>query len=169
MKKSPDELIELYGIANSFPVYSKNLKEFQLQELLLLSNKNFEIKTILSCICSVKIDNYYTIEVSQATSHNGEKSTGKDLIIYGTVSTRFEYISKNGFNSIHHTDFHINFSTYMVLEETFNFNSNFIVNSYIEDIYISKISGRKIFINLLLLLNTKEFDCIKNSKCKGCD
>jgi hypothetical protein len=160
LQKLQGELMELSGISSEFPSNSKSFKEFQLQEILYLPCEKPDIESILRTTADVKINKSHMILTPASTSYESLKLTGKKLIIEGELNHKIEYTANDISQSVHSSHFHVTFSTYIVLDESFNSEPNFVVTPYIEDIYIKQLGKRQIFQNALLLLDAKDLGCI---------
>ncbi|MGL5575165.1 MAG: DUF3794 domain-containing protein, partial [Sarcina sp.] len=84
-------------------------------------------------------------------SLEGQKLTGKGMLIEGDLNIKIEYVACVDSQSTHTTDFTVPFCIYIVLPE--NFNSNALVTSsiLIEDININLLNERSIYCNVTLM------------------
>lgn len=146
-------LIEIHGIADMFPASSKAFKQFQVQETLCIPPQKPDMEQILSVHAKIEIAKTAVIETSCGVSFEGQILTGKKLVIEGKLHQKIEYVSDDPVQSVHAAHFVIPFSSYIVLGEHYNCNSEYEVSGYIEDIYIRQVGKRKIFKNVMLLLH----------------
>lgn len=146
-------LIEMYGIADMFPACTKAFKQLQVQEILCIPPQKPDIEQILSVHAKIETTKTTVIETSNGISFEGQILTGKKLIIEGKLHQKIEYVADDVVQSVHAAHFSIPFSSYIVLGEQFNCNSEYEAVGYIEDIYIKQIGKRKMFKNVMILMH----------------
>ncbi|MCY6483171.1 DUF3794 domain-containing protein [Clostridium aestuarii] len=146
--------IEISGISDNFPPYSNTFKQFHLQKILCVPNTKPNIHQILHANVNTKICNKYSISSSKAFSHEGQILKECNLVIHGIVLLKIEYVSCEIDHSVHAAEFKIPFSNYIVMNKCITYNSKILVSSYIEDVFIEQINKRKLFANILLLINS---------------
>ena len=146
-------LIEMHGIADMFPVCSKAFKQFQVQETLCIPPQKPDMEQILSVHARIEITKTTVIETSCGISFEGQVLTGKKLVIEGKLHQKIEYVADEPLQSVHAAHFVIPFSSFIVLGEHYNCNSDYEVAGYIEDIYIRQVGKRKMFKNVMIFLH----------------
>lgn len=160
MKYQSEGMIEVSGISKEYPSNSKSFKQFQVQGILNLTEKKPDIECILRVSAKVKINKKRVINSPKGVSSEGQKLTGKKLVVEGELIQVIEYVACDAAQSVHSAHFNFPFSTYIVLDKTFEKESKIKIISYIEDIFLKLISKRKIFSNNMVLLDAINIDCI---------
>jgi len=148
-----DNLTLVYGIAKIFPHGSKAFKQLQLQDVIKISNSKPNVEQILSVYVNVEITNTHIISTATGQSCEGQILKEKKLVVEGEILQKLEYITDLEEQSIHAAHFVMPFSSFIVLGKEDDCYSGFDVTGYIEDIYVKKIDKRRVFKNVILLLN----------------
>lgn len=154
-----NDLIEVIGIDEELPKYSRYFKQFQVQEVCNIPNEKPDIEKILRLIVSVEIIFTKIISTSKGISNEGQKLTGIKLLVRGKLIQKLEYIATGPQQAVHAAEFENPFSTYIVLDECILNNGTFEVTPYIEDIYIKQIDKRSVFKNITIFLNVSPSIC----------
>ncbi|HEX9061048.1 MAG TPA: DUF3794 domain-containing protein [Clostridia bacterium] len=153
MANLTDNLIEIHGVSDMFPACSKAFKQFQIQETLCIPLQKPDMEQILSVHAGIEITRTTVIQTSNGISFEGQILTGKKLIVEGKLHQKIEYVADDKVQSVHAAHFTSPFSSYIVLGEHFNCSLEYEVQGYIEDIYIKQVGKRKMFKNIMILLN----------------
>jgi len=146
-------LIEYSGVANNFPEHPLHFKQFTVQEELMLPAAKPDIEQIIRVLAEVEIKHTRVIETPVATSFEGQKLTGKKLLIEGEIFQKIEYVADEPTQAVHAAHFQVPFSAYIVLPDWYSDDAKLTVVPYIEDIYIQQIGKRKMFKNVVLFLD----------------
>lgn len=78
-KKLIDNLIEVIGVSDNLPVYSRYFKQFQVHEICSIPTEKPDIEQILRLFVDVEILSTKIISTSQGISNEGQILTGKKL------------------------------------------------------------------------------------------
>lgn len=151
---------QIVGISKLFPHFSSNFKQLQVQNTFIVPEEKPDIESILCGSAYVNIKEKYIISTPKAVSIETQRLTGKKIIIEGEIIQKIEYIGNDKTQSVHAVHFITLFSSYIILNENLDTESNIVVTPYIEDVYIKQLNTRKIFANIMLLLDAKDLRCI---------
>jgi hypothetical protein len=148
-----NNLTEMHGIADLFPACPRAFKQFQIPEILCIPPEKPDIEQITNIYVSIEIKKTTVVETARGTSFEGQILTGRKLIAEGFLHQKIEYIADDRNHSVHAAHFTAPFSTFIILEEYANCNSEYKVTGYIEDIYVKQSGKRMLFKNVMVLLN----------------
>lgn len=149
-------LIDYSGVANKneFPTTPKSFKQFTVQENLVIPSVKPDIEQIVRVMAEVKITHTNVIITPISLSYEGQRLTGRKLIVEGELIQKIEYVADEPAQSVHAAHFTVPFSTYIVLDSTDYSDGDVVtVVPYIEDIYVKQIDKRTIFKNVTLFLH----------------
>lgn len=153
-----NNLIEYVGIAdpaqfdsNSFPAIA-SFKQLTVQENLTIPAAKPDIEQIIRVMAETTITSTKIIKTPTGTSKEGQKLTGRKIIIEGMLHQKIEYVADEPTQSVHAAHFKIPFSTFIVLPKNFDDGTVITIIPYIEDIYAQQLDKRNIFKNVTLLL-----------------
>lgn len=153
MNSELDNIVQIFGISQAFPSYSNTFKQLHTQKISYIDDSLPDIYKILRTSASLEILNSKIISSSKGISSEGQILTGNQLIVNGNINQTLEYIANDIDKSIQATEFIIPFSTYIILNKQFLYDSKLKIVPYIEDIYINPISKRKFFISIMSIIN----------------
>jgi hypothetical protein len=153
MASTVKNLIEISGLADSFPTNPMTFKQFTVQETLELPEAKPDIEQIVKVVAQVIITSTRVIRTPLAESLEGQRLSGVKLIIEGEVVQKIEYVADVCTQSVHAAHFNVPFSTFIVLPTGFGIGTPLIVTPYIEDIYVDLIDKRTIFKNVTIFLD----------------
>lgn len=133
-------------------------------EVLCIPRQKPDIEQLISISAAVEIlsqrvictpgDPCFTLTNEECTD-----LTGKKLIINGVIQQKIVYASATEEQSVHSVHFDIPFSAFIVLCPDDCLKSKFLVDTCIEDIYVTKIEPRKIFKNITLVIRAVPVIC----------
>ncbi len=154
------QLIEYAGIADEFPYHPTAFKQFNVQETVCLPDVKPDIEQIIKVMAEVVIISTRVIKTpgtaeNPIVSLEGQKLTGRKLIVEGEVRQKIEYVADEPSQAVYVAHFNIPFSNYIVLGENYIPGCNLIVTGYIEDIFVKQIDRRYIFKNVTILINAE--------------
>ncbi|MGL4450260.1 MAG: DUF3794 domain-containing protein [Sarcina sp.] len=144
------DLIEYYIDECSY-IKAPNFKQSNVDFIMPIPCKKKDIERILR-VWAIPSIIYEKVEnTPSGISLEGQKLTGKGMLIEGDLNIKIEYIACVDSQSTHTTDFTVPFCIYIVLPK--NFNSNALVTSsiLIEDININLLNERSIYCNVTLM------------------
>lgn len=147
------DLILSYGVANVFPCGSRAFKQLQIQDILTIPSQKPDVEQVVSVSVNVEITKTYVINTASGRSWEGQIITGRKLVVEGKIHQKLEYVAELPAQPIHAAHFCMPFSTFIVLGKEIECYTEFEVHGYIEDIFVKKIDNRRIFKNILFLLN----------------
>ncbi len=153
MNSNLDNLIQFFGISETFPSYSDTFKQLHIQKVSCINSSLPDIHKILRVSSKTEILNSKIINTSKGISSEGQILTGNQLIVNGDIVQNLEYITNDSNTSVQATQFIIPFSTYIILDKEYIYDSKLKVVPYIEDIYVEQISKRKIFTSIMMILD----------------
>ncbi|MCT4508390.1 MAG: DUF3794 domain-containing protein [Tepidibacter sp.] len=153
MNSELDNIVQTFGISQTFPSYSNTFKQLHTQKISYIDDSLPDIYKFLRTSASLEILNSKIISSSKGISSEGQILTGNQLIVNGNINQTLEYIANDIDKSIQATEFIIPFSTYIILNKQFLYDSKLKIVPYIEDIYINQISKRKFFISIMSIIN----------------
>jgi hypothetical protein len=151
-------LIEYEGLADYLPVYPNKygaFKEFNIEEMLEIPSAKPDMEQILKISVDTIINSTKVIETPLGKSLEGQKITGKKIIIKGKLLQKIEYVADELTQSVHAAHFNIPFCTFIVLPEDYEEEDSIYVTSYIEDILIEHLDKRNIYKNITMLLDAE--------------
>ena len=160
MGKLGEDCIEILGISRIFPLHSKSFKQVQIRDTLILPKEKPDIESIFRVTTSVNIIDKYIILTPRATSNGLKSLTGKKVVVEGEVAQKIEYGAREVKKSICTAQLMKIFSSYIVLDETFDIDCNLEIIPYVEDVCVKKLDKRRVFNNIMLLLDAKSFSSI---------
>ena len=144
--------IEISGITKEYNFKSKLFKQFEVQEYIELPKEKPDAEEIIKVAVSAKVTSTKIISTPCSISNEGQRLTGSKLIVQGNIFEKIEYIASDPTQSVHAAEFSKPFSSFIMLDKCKE-NFTYDVNCYIEDVYVKQIDKRKIFKNIMLLLN----------------
>jgi Tol biopolymer transport system component len=147
------DTVEIVGLSAEYPVNSTTFKQFQVQHILEVPPEKLDIKKIIRVTVSGEVLSTRIIETPQAVSNEGQRLTGYKMMVEGKLIQKIEYIADNIEESFHELKFIKPFSNYIMLEENTCYEESLNVEVHIEDVYVRELDARKIFNNVILLLN----------------
>lgn len=159
VKNLLNNLIEVLGINDNVPEYSKYFKQFQVQEICCVPCQKPDIEQILRVIVNAEIIETKIVTTSRGISNEGQILTGKKLLVRGKLIQKIEYVADDPEQSVHAAEFEKLFSDFIVMDDYLECTTPVTVTPYIEDIYIKQINKRKVFKNVMLLINAVPIVC----------
>lgn len=148
-------LIKFSGIADKLPENALCFKEFNLQEILSISEENPPIKQIISGMAQILINSKRIIKTEIGESQEGQILTGHKLIVEGDVKFKVQYTAEESTQRVYAVDFKIPFSNFIVLPSEFKVGTGINAIGYLEDIYMKKLENNNIFTNIIIFLEAK--------------
>ena len=82
--------------------------------------------------------------------------TGRKLIIEGFLKQKVIYTAADDEQSLHSANFEIPFSTFIIIEKDTPLSQQFRITSYIEDIFVSRLSERSVFKNTTIFIKASK-------------
>lgn len=153
MKSIMEDLTLVYGITSMFPHGSRAFKQLQIQDIMEIPKQKPDVNQIVSIFVKVDIVKTHIIATTMGESYEGQVLSGRKLMVEGKMHQKLEYIADLADQPIHAAHFSIPFSTFIVLGKEIDCYSEFDVTGYVEDVYVRRLDNRKIFKNVLILLN----------------
>ena len=148
-------LMEVSGLADTLPTCPVNFKQLSVQEVLTIPEAKPDVEQIVCVAAEVIIKSTSVIKTPAGISAEGQKLTGKKLIVEGVISQKVEYVADEPTQSVHAAHFNMPFSAFIVLPAKFVTGTPLIVTGYIEDIFVELLSKRTIFKNVTILLDAQ--------------
>lgn len=150
MRKDINNFTEVIGISNELPLTFSNFKEVKQKKIFNI--ENHEIKKVLRSIVKIEITNYNASNSFEGVSFEGKSSTKTRLHVEGQINNRIDYISNDVQSFICTKSTNIPFYTNIMLDNSFDIYSKFKITPYVEDIFVYKISNKKILQNILFII-----------------
>lgn len=160
MEYQYNKMLEIMGTSIEDMSNLKNFKQIQVQGISRLIDKKTDIGFLLRVNAMVKINEKRLINSPKSISLGGQRLTGKILVVDGEVIHTIEYVDCDTCQAVHSANLALHFSTYIVLDSTFETESRVDIVAYNEDIFIKQINKRKIYFSDMILLNVVNLDSI---------
>lgn len=141
--------------------------QISVQERLTIPNRKPEIEQITAVNVAVNIIRKKVIVTpctNDVPNFEGKKLTGRKLIAEGELCLTISYTASACDQPVHSAHFLVPFSAYIVIpkmvrvgykgeeREIDSLNINYQINPFLEDVFVQKISSRRVFANIMLLL-----------------
>jgi len=146
-------LIEVSGLADELLFNPVNFKQLCIQGTLTIPAAKPEVEQIVCVAAEVLIKRTRVINTPVGTSIEGQKLTGKKLVVEGVISQKIEYVADEPMQSLHAANFNMPFSGFIVLPAAFHAGTPVQVTGYIEDLFVELLNKHTIFRNVNILLN----------------
>ncbi len=153
MNSIVENLISISGIANNLPQNTLTFKQFCIEQNLILSENKPNIQQIVSVIADIFIINKKIINVPIKTSIEGQRVTGKALVVEGEIRQKIEYVADVPTQVVYGTYFDVPFSNFIMLPNDYKMNNSLIATGYIENIHLSLLDKNTIFENTTVLID----------------
>lgn len=151
--KSAEKLISVYGLSEVFPQDSKAFTELHWQDAAEFSAQKPDAEQLVSISVNVEITRSDCFYTSAGSSCEGRVLTGKKLIVEGKINQKIEYVAAAENQPVYVADLSAPFSTWIGLNPDCQAHQDFEVTAYVEDISARLLDKRRIFRNLLFLVN----------------
>ena len=155
---SYDKITSLF---KTIPNGPEEWTEFNVYSNFRIDGKIPEVSKVLSTVSNIQLLYSKVIQtpISNVSNTEGNRLTGRKLIIQGNLISKITYVSNNDCNSVHSIRITTPFTTYIVLENTSNslsLESCYKVISCIEDIYSCAFSETGIFQSATIFLKAQK-------------
>lgn len=128
-------------------------QELLIPETIAIPCYKPELEQIIKVIVLPQIDCNYLINTPNVDNNlENEQSTGKKLVVEGSLKQEIVYVANKAEQSLHSVEFTVPFSTYIVVERSVNLSDKFEVEIFIEDIFVKKAGLKTIFKNIAIFL-----------------
>ena len=155
--------IDYIGIDENLPTNIKYFKEDLFDTVFSKKDETTKIHTIISISVDCKINSIKLVNTSSRTSNEGQRLSGKKLLVEVKLSYRIKYTTdtKERYLCILKTS-HTKIIYIVVPKEVNGFKiedlvrkNKVSVETYVEDLYISSRGPSSVYIRTLLLLNAR--------------
>lgn len=152
------DLIEISGIADTFPLCPKAFTEMSVMENNTMPVEKPDIEQILRVVAEIKVISKRVVETPVGKSSSGLIATGAKLIVELLLREKIVYVADEASQPVHAAEFEKIFSSYIILPKitqpiTPSLPELITTESFIEDIFIKQIDKRNIFKNITVFLN----------------
>lgn len=152
------DLIEISGIADTFPSCPRAFTEMSVMENLKIPDQKPEAEQILKVIAEVNVISKRIVETPIGKSSSGLISTGVKLVVELNIREKVIYIANEPSQPVHAFENEKVVSSYIVLPKmsiplTPGLSDMIAVEAFIEDIFIKLTDKRDIFKNITIFLN----------------
>lgn len=147
-------LIQYVGISDYIPETSTVFKQLNVEKNFCLPEAKPDVEQILKAISELKIKSTKVIKTPKGISLEGQKLTGWKIVVEGVIKQKVQYVADEPEQSVHAAHVDIPFSTFIVLPDNFIMGTPVTILGYIEDVFVQKMDGRCVFINVTILLNS---------------
>ncbi|MHB1393279.1 MAG: DUF3794 domain-containing protein [Clostridia bacterium] len=152
------DMVELFGIADSFPVYPIAFTELSLEECLETAESKPDINQILKVISDIRILNKRLIRTPVGKASSGLASTGYKLVVEAVLREKIIYAADEPTQAVYSAEFEKMFNTNITLPPIFYPVTSVLtkliaVEPYIEDISIKLIDKRTMLKNTIIFIN----------------
>jgi hypothetical protein len=154
--------ISYLGISGSLPTNIEYFKEELFNNIINIPKDRKPIYKITSASVDCKVNSMKLLNTNVQTSNEGQKLSGKKLLVELNLSYRIKYISDSKEKYLYMLKSNVPKVMYIVLPKTINDipieeffrKKKIVLEPYIEDIYSESRGANKVYIRTLLLLNT---------------
>lgn len=154
-------LIDYIGIDKDLPKDIKYFKEELFSNVISSSNLNKPILSIISASVDCNINSIKLINTQVRTSNEGQKLTGKKLLVEINISYKIKYLSDSKEKYLYILKERCTKVVYIVLPKSIGDykiedlvrRKKIKVRSYVENLYVEKRKDNSLYIRNLLLLN----------------
>ena len=151
-------LVEIVGIADTFPTAPTNFTQIAVMETFTLPAAKPDIEQITKVTIDTVIISTSVIATPIGTGVGGNILTGAKLVVEGKLRQKVEYVANEPTQSVHAAEFEMPFSTFVVIPLpvgpiTPQLATKYPVEAFIEDVYINQVDARTIFKNVTVFLN----------------
>jgi hypothetical protein len=158
MKNGTNNLAIAFDLQTGIPRPLSTFKHLHLRNVMKISEDNPDVEQIVTITVNVDIGNTRIVESAGGKSGDrsdkgGEALKIRKLEIEGRVLQKIEYISGLNDNPVFSATFVLPFNTFVVLGEEMKSYSGFEVTGYIRNVLVKLLDKRKIYNNVLLVLN----------------
>lgn len=139
-------------------------KELTVPETVTIPEQKPDIEQLVEVIVKAKIDATRIVETpvqengNNAVNNENDQSTGRKLIVEGSICQKIIYVGDVKEQSLHSASFKIPFSTFIVLPNGTPLDAEFRVDAFIEDVFIEEITEREVFKNITVFLRAVEIN-----------
>ncbi len=156
-------LIDYIGIDKDLPKGIKYFKEELFSNVISNSNLSKPIENIISASVDCNINSVKLINTQVRTSNEGQKLTGKKLLVEINILYRIKYLSDSKEKYLYILKERSTKVMYIVLPKTIDDckiedlvrRGKIKVECYVEDLYVDKRKDNSVYIRNLLLLNAR--------------
>lgn len=145
MNNMINDLIEYKGVSSYIPEGISSRKEFNLEEIVNLNDKYTVIDQIVKVSVNATCNNARVIKTPIGVSLDGDRLTGRKVLISSNFNIRIEYLSKE--NKIYSIKINKGIYISVIVDEGDLIRRNNIASIFIED-----ISGKLLNDNEILIL-----------------
>lgn len=151
MGKIIRDLVEYYGISDCLSSI-ETFNQINIDYIFNIPIQKPDLEQILKvwvdpCIVSKKI-----VKTPKGISLEGQKVTGKKLLVCGDMSIKIEYVACNATQGVHSAHTKFPFCAYVVLPESFNENAIVNVSVAVEDVDSHQMDLRSIYNNITMMV-----------------
>lgn len=146
------------------PTKDKRWTQLFVPEILCIPPQKPNVEQLLSVTSSVQILSQKVIETpfpttSPLENEEGTLLTGKKLIVEGVLRQQVMYTAAVLEQSVHSAHFDVPFSAFIILAANDPLTRKFKIEACIEDIFVSRVTERKIFKNITLFIKATPIVC----------
>jgi hypothetical protein len=158
LNKAADKL----GVTKEFPNNPLFFKQESISETLTIPEEKPDIEELISVIIYPEIVSLRIIDTCVGLSWEGQNLTGKKLIIEFELVEKVKYVADEPEQSVHFAHYNKKYHSVFVVVpnkincipiETLIENKKVIVKPYIENIYGKKLDKRRLFRNVVLMID----------------
>ncbi|MGL6105710.1 hypothetical protein [Romboutsia sp.] len=155
--------IDYIGIDENLPTNIKYFKEDLLDTVFSKKDETKEIHTIISTSVDCNVNSIKLVNTSSRTSNEGQKLSGKKLLVEVKLSYRIKYTTNTKETSLYILKTSHTKVIYIVVPREINGfkiedlvrKNKVSVETFIEDLYVSSRGPNSIYIRTLLLVNAR--------------
>lgn len=137
------------------PVAPTSFKQLSVDENLTIPSQKPDVESIIQVLVDAEITNTKIIKTIKGTSEGGQILSGLKLIIEGKLNQKIEYVADDCEQSVHAAHFKVPFSTFIILPDDVDQDTEIEVEPFIEDIFYQLIDKRTVFKNVTFMLLAK--------------
>lgn len=149
------DLIEISGIDENLPEKCELFKHLNVEGKLILPEGKPDMEQMIKVMAEVIITEKRIKNIPVGTTLEGQNLTGRILIVEGEIREKIKYAACEPTKVVHGVQFHVPISIFLMLPSDYKIDDPIDVKGYIEDIEISILDKRKIYQNVVLLMDGK--------------
>lgn len=153
--------VQIVGLAApaTFPTLPTMFTQLAVTDTLVVSDVKPPIDQLVTIFVEVAVDSVRIIQTPIGTSLGGQILLGAKAIVEGAVAQKLLYVAASPDQPVHAFEGSLPFSAYIVVPPTVagipigELLTSIKVVPFVEDVYVTLISPREVFKNVVIFLN----------------
>ncbi len=168
--------VQIVGLSDpaTFPENPTMFTEFTLADILVVPEAKPPVEQLLSVSVEATIDSVRLIRTPSGRSLGGQSLRGAKVVVEGTIKQTILYVADAPDQPVHGFEESLPFSTFIVVSckvdgiPVAELLPSLEVTPYVEDVYVSLLSPRRVFKNVVLFLDVTITPSIEMSPERCC-